>query len=344
LYLDQFFFSGTFKENDSRFQSVAEKIQDLAAKQLIVTPFSSVHEDETHIWRGYAGRSKDELMEFIKRSARGHEFEPTYSVENAQIVQAFSSFLDKRQPTLHIEEKDVLRENVHCWDDYMWIDVGRYIQDIDEMRDRKDETTNTLVDQLEAWRNSSNTFEQNVDREFRDAAQIYLDTFLTYMQRLAAGDFMATLDSPISSEIVQSLLHYLSDDVASEEKIKTIVQFFKSDHFRNVASLRVFGEMFAVFIEQVKGGAFANKEKARPRLAGFMNDLRHISTYGPYVDAFVMDQYMANLVRDGRVSLRAEFGTKIYSLNNLDDLLSWLDGLENQMNDEHTKALAIAYG
>ena len=50
LYLDQFFFSGAFRGGDARFVTAANRIKDLTAKQLLVVPFSSIHEDETHQW------------------------------------------------------------------------------------------------------------------------------------------------------------------------------------------------------------------------------------------------------------------------------------------------------
>jgi hypothetical protein len=82
LYLDQFFFSHAFKKKDSRFVKAAQWIQRLSALQLLVAPFSSVHEEETHQWRGYDGKKKEDLMEFIKKTSCGHEFKPAYSVND----------------------------------------------------------------------------------------------------------------------------------------------------------------------------------------------------------------------------------------------------------------------
>lgn len=93
LYLDQFFFSSAFKEGDPRFIKAAQRIREISALQLLAVPFSSIHEDETHQWRGYDGKNKEDLMEFIKATSRGHKFEPSYDVEQTQIVRAFQAHL-----------------------------------------------------------------------------------------------------------------------------------------------------------------------------------------------------------------------------------------------------------
>ena len=78
IYLDQFFFSSALRGEDSRFIAAAERIEKLCHFQLLVAPYSSVQEDETHQWRGHAGLTKEQLMDFIKAASRGAEFKKDY--------------------------------------------------------------------------------------------------------------------------------------------------------------------------------------------------------------------------------------------------------------------------
>jgi hypothetical protein len=78
-------------------------------------------------------------------------------------------------------------------------------------------------------------------------------------------------------------------------------------------------------------------------LNGFFYDVKHISTYAPYVDAFVMDQPMADLVSRPTVDLQGRFGTAVFSLHNWDAFLAWLDKLEADMSAEHSEGLRVAY-
>ena len=93
----------------------------------------------------------------------------------------------------------------------------------------------------------------------------------------------------------------------------------------------------------VKRGAYANRDAARKRLSGVLEDIKHISLYAPYCDAFVMDTPMADLVRQPSVGLAQRYGVQVFSLNNWDELIAWLDELEANMSDEHKAGVAAAY-
>lgn len=344
VYLDQFFFSSAFRAREQRFVEAAQRIRDLSSLQLLVVPFSSIHEDETHQWRGYDGKNKDDLMEFIKATSRGHEFEPAYDVERTQIIRAFQAFLAGRSPEFVLEERDTVEGSIHEWDDYFRIDVGRYIGDIELIRDLKRQSTEQLIGIFEDWRQSTNTFERDVELELRAAAKGYLDSYFAYAARVAGGDFNALFDSPIMSTIVQSMLYCFPEDTPPEERLKQVARFFVSEHFANVPYQWFSARMFASLKDMVKRGAYANRENALQRLSGFFQDVKHIATYAPYCDTFVMDQSMAALVSNPRVGLENKYPVKVFSLNNWDDFLSWLDGLKAGMSEEHKAGLSAAYG
>jgi hypothetical protein len=59
IYLDQFFFSHAYRGRDARFLEAADRIKRLTHRQLLVSPYSSVHEDETHQWRGHDSPGSD---------------------------------------------------------------------------------------------------------------------------------------------------------------------------------------------------------------------------------------------------------------------------------------------
>ncbi len=343
LYLDQFFFSNAFKDRDPRFVKAADRIRKISALQLLAVPFSSVHEDETHQWRGYDGKTKDDLMEFIKATSRGHEFVPAYDVERTQLVRAFQAFLKVKPPAFELRQTDAVEKDIHEWDDYFRIDVGRYIGDIELIRGLKRESVEALVDLFPQWRQSTSSFEQDIAVELRDAAKGYIESFAKYAARVARGDYAALFDSPIMSQVVQALLHCLSEEVPPVERLKRVAEFMRSEHFAEVPHQWLSVRAFATLKDMVKRGAYANREDAIRRLGGIFQDVKHVSTYGPYCDAFVMDQAMVALVGDPHINLPARYGVKVFSLNNWDEFLAWLDSLEEDMTPEHRAGLAAAY-
>jgi hypothetical protein len=84
-------------------------------------------------------------------------------------------------------------------------------------------------------------------------------------------------------------------------------------------------------------------EKAIKRPSGFYYDVKHVATYAPYCDAFIVDQPMAELLARPTVGLSERYGVKIFSLNNWNEMLTWLDQLEHGMSDAHKQALVQAY-
>ena len=129
MYLDQAFLSHAFRGKDARFIGAASRIEKLAALQLLVVPYSSVHEDETHQWE-----ECDELFKFIKATSRGHEFLPAYDVESIQLDKAFDAWLAGSPAKFVPDDRDAFRGNVHVWEGYYRIDVGRYTGDRDLIR------------------------------------------------------------------------------------------------------------------------------------------------------------------------------------------------------------------
>jgi hypothetical protein len=338
LYLDQCFFSGAFRKGDPRFTTIVNRIKEIAALQLVVVPYSSVHEDESHQWEHRA-----ELMKFIKATSRGQHFEPTYRVEQVQILRAFESWLKGQSTDYCIEERDVLGSNVHCWEGYFRVEAGRYLGNIELLREAKRSSVTSLLDLFDEWRKSTSSFEEDVVLELSAFGRNYLETYWTFVCRMAKGDYNALFDSPVVYQVVQNMLRFLPKELPPDQALHRCAEFFGSEIFSKTPYPSIEARSFAQLKDMVRGGAYKNRNKAASRLSGLFYDLKHIATYAPYCHGFVMDQPMAELVKHPRLALEATYGVKVFSLNNLDELLLWLDTLEASMTEEHKEGLDAAY-
>lgn len=343
IYLDQFFFSHAFRGRDERFMRAAARIKELTHLQLLVSPYSSVHEDETHQWRGHKDKTNDELMEFIKDTARGMKFAPAYQVERAQIVRAFNAYVSNAPFDDPQNRKEAIRGELDQWDNYFRIDVGTYTSDIELKRRLKNESVERLIALLDDWERSLETFEQYVAFELRESGKLYLQAFLEMARRVAEGDLLAITDSPIAATVVEHMLQVLPLTVQGGDRIERCIEFFRSPYFASVPSEWISAHLFATLREMVKRGAYSNRDKAKEKIGGIFGDISHISMYAPYCDAFVMDTPMAEIVRQPEVSLKDKYGVKVFSLRNWDELFTWLDDLEAGMSDEHKAAHAAVY-
>lgn len=344
IYLDQFFFSGAMRGNDRRFKEAAERVKRMCHLQLLVAPFSSVHEDEAHQWRGHDGMTGTQLMDFIKATSRGAEFKKAYDVEHSQVYKAWEAFLKGQPHKYLVENKDAIRGGtLDKWDNYFRIDVGGYTRNIELNRRLKSESVDELVKVLDKWQASPETFDEAVTLEIRDASKQYVGTYLTMLNQYAQGDFAAAIDSPMVATVVEQMMHWLPKDQPLPERIGRCIEFFQSPHFSEVPHEWLSSHMFATMKAMVKRGTFANREEARKRLNGVFEDIQHISLYAPYCDAIVIDKFMADLVCRPTVGIEQRYGVRVFSLSNWDALLTWLDRLETDMSEDQRRGVAAAY-
>ncbi len=344
LYLDQSFFSGAFRERDARFVRAAAKVREATHRQLLVAPYSSLHEDETHQWRGHDGRLPADLMDFIKRTSGGYEFEADYDIEREQILKAFQAFLSGGPAEYVLEEDDVLGENVHTWQNYIFVDVPGYFKDIEQIRELKADAVAQLVSLFDGWQTANTSFDDDVAAELSAAPKVYIEPYVDMLTEMAKGNVMAYMHAPIVTSVVESMRHCLPEGMALQEVLEVCARFFRSEHFAQIPYQYMSARMFAALKHQVKHGAYANREEAKRRLSGVYYDVKHISLYGPYSDAITADGPMADLVRQTTVGLEARYGTKVFSVGTFDALEAWCDELAVGMSDEHRRALVDAYG
>jgi hypothetical protein len=109
LYLDQNFLSAVQRGAERWTDEPMAKITELLDLQLLAIPYSFTHIAEADL----NGEYRDELVQFIQRTSRGHWFEPYLRVEETQIIKAFDAFLDKDPVAYQKEDRDALPPSVH---------------------------------------------------------------------------------------------------------------------------------------------------------------------------------------------------------------------------------------
>lgn len=338
VYLDQFVFSGAQREADARFEDALARIERASSLQLLVAPYSTVHELEAHQWR-----DGPRLMGFIRAVSRGHRFLSDHDVLVAQILDGLARFMNAAPADSVVNRADALSSDVHHWDGYFRIDMLRYFGDIDRIRSLKARSVDSLVGLFDDWRASQTNFEDDVAQEIAAMAEGYLSVYGQYLKRLMDGDLMAEVDSPAASSVVQLMLHQLGPARPVWERFEAVKRYFASDHFARLPRVQIAARIYAALKESVRLGAYPNRDRAPQRLSGIFQDVAHIATYAPYVDAIVVDRAMHDLVRKPAVALERDFGVRVFSLTNWQELLAWLDALEGAVSAEQRSALTLAY-
>jgi hypothetical protein len=345
LYLDQSFFSLAYKERRHDWVDDAMvRITELLDLQLLAIPYSSIHIEEADLYK-----HRDALVAFIQRFSRAHQFEPYYRVEETQILKAFQAFLADKPSQYVKEERDVISMKVHDWDGRYSVSVFTAESGFDRKRASKQRSVDALLDALDDWSNSSNTFEQDMELEFCDAAQIFVDEYAKRAARLNRGDLAALIDSPIVADVVEGLVIVVMDLKAD---LRSIGAFFASQHFREVPSQQLSARLYSAFKQRLRKKARgrmsgpevllpASIEKRKEKYSGQMFDVEHASIYAPYCDAFFADNAMAHLMNDGRVAVEKIYGCKVFSAGSREEFFRWLSDLKANKTPEYADGLSL---
>jgi len=340
IYLDQFFLSHAFRDKEQPFVDAANRIKDMAARQLIVCPYSSVHTDETHLWRH---EQQEELYKFIKQTARGYTYNQAYDIKQTQMHRAFDAFRAEKDIFQETEEKDAFRDNIHQWDDYFWIDIRPFLGDLEAMRQGKIAAIAGLVDLFPEWAKLTTSFEEDVNLEARGYGRSLLDQYLQMVVNVSSGNLMSHMEAPMDTMYVESLLHYDSSKMEVDQRLKRIGAFFSSPYFTNLPNVQISCGLFAVLRKMVKNGAYTNSVKARKKLSGLFYDSECISVFGPYSDGIFIDRAMKNWCEDPEAKLLEPYHTKVFSVASWDDFHEYLDQIEENYTEEVREAINWVY-
>jgi hypothetical protein len=311
----------------------------LAARQLLVCPYSSVHTDETHLWRH---EQKEDLYKFIKQTARGHSFSQSYEIKQNQMVASFDAFRSQASNNIMVDERDAFHENIHKWDDYFWINLRPILGDLEAMRQGKADAIKALIDLFPDWAKLTSSFQEDVAEEARGYGRSLMEQYLR-MVASVSEDVMNYMHSPIDATYVETLLHYDSNVMEIELRLQRISRFFSSEYFANIPNVKVSCELFAVLRKMVKNGAYTNPDNAKRKLAGLFYDLECISVFGPYCDAIFIDRAMKAWCDDPDAGGLNSYDTKTFSANDWDSFHAYLDTIKGHETTEISQSLELVY-
>lgn len=338
LYLDQFFLSHAFRKREARFVAASERIQELAHRQLLVCPWSPTHELETHLWRH---DQQADLWKFIKQTARGHSIRPPEAIKHAQTLRAYRAHSIGADPQTELQSADAFSRDLHTWDDYVWIGVGRFVDDAEEIRKSKANMAAGLVSLFDEWARSDQTFQQDLIDEARGYGRAFLELYLKNLAALRPGGTLDYFSAPPELAIVETLALNLGEEMPWNSKLKALAAFFASPHFLHTPYVYGSCAILATLRKHVRLGQFKNREKAVAALGGLSFDVEVVSVYAPYCDAVFLDRTMRRWVVDKDGNLPERYGFRAFSADTWDELDAFLDAVAASETDTHRSALEV---
>lgn len=343
IYLDQFVISNMAKaitpqiqkhKPDPFWQSLYNKISDLCHKQLIACPASEVHESESILF------PYPEILQNIYESISGDtKFLERSIFVNFEVSQFAEKWLKEDSDTpLKLERKYFINGAIDAWQKQFKISfaLDKTIRE-DEKR-YKENFHKSLKNVFDRYKNMKDfDFNECYKKETASFGESNFKQYIEFIRNYNPENFH---DFPESFTMVNSVRGlFLDNGIERKDIWNKLAQFFTSDKLDNIPSVEIEGLLWASLARQyAKGG-----RKKDPG-EGIVNDVDIISLYLPLCDAMFIDNECAELLRQKPACDRIGYDTKIFSLNNRDEFLNYLDQILKDAPEDVLKAVIGLYG
>ena len=344
LYIDQFFLSAAFRQNLRKFVEAAVRIRKLAMQQLLVCPWSSLHDTETHQW---PDAKQQALWEFVKKTAGGHKFAHAASIKSVQTAKGFEAFRKGDPVSNAIDARDAFHENVHEWDNYVWIDIRSRVDDADEVRQSKAAAAKALAGLFERWRSHPRSFAGDFREEWSGYADVIERDYVAWMTTCVAPQNVASVDAPLgtwNAQVFNTLMIEQDPRVAFNDRLGRVRRFLRSDFFSAIPYVDASCRVFASLRKAIRRGELRTFEKAERAMLGFGQDLEMVSVFAPYSDAVFLDRAMHRWITDKECDLPGRYGFRAFSVANWEEFHTFLDSVEQSRPEGHDRWLKAVYG
>ncbi len=349
LYLDQNAFSllfsvrsgGRLPQGHEDFaREVHQRLKRLVLLQQAILPHSDIHRGETVVFRQAAA-----LREAYEVIGGDVAFTDHHSVEQAQVWEYSRAFLENRDPQLNLDVDEVLEDERNEWLRDMHIGVQMdYSLFADEFRASRDKGHAGMLELVDKWASERPTFDSVLEVE-RDAfSSVRTNGLLAAVDAIiaAAGnpDPMAAFNAahnPILQEHDTLLRAFIQAGHSERDAGREVIWFWGWERNREMPHHRISSYLFAALARRVVGGQ-------RRLTRGFLNDVRAISTYAPYVDAMFVDRECAELLNEGRLRDELKYKARIFSFADTKAFIDYLEDVEQRATKEVRHYAETIYG
>jgi Zn ribbon nucleic-acid-binding protein len=361
LYLDQFVISNLIKLLDKShpshkrikaipfWESLFIKLEAASKSQAIVCPDSFYHKDES-----LAGNMDFRLMKNLyKYFSSGKTLYPSIMIARDQITQHFEEWLANKKVDFNFEPENIAFEkNLYTWSVGLRVSVGwrPYPGQIESLQKTNIFTEEQLKIIWKRWQSEVDVgFIERVREETLSLGKGLIDTLRRFTERrnfvmakIAAGqNYNLELDDflpPMSNEILEALVRIVrAKGVPGPQIPEIIVRYLNdADSLLEIPQIRISSVMLAGWAHKA---ALGKKDPPKSTV-----DVQFISSYLPYCDALFVDKESALVLKEfprntpSYLRLK-EFSAKIFSLNNKDEFLDYLDQLVAEIPSDQINIL-----
>ncbi|TFV38676.1 hypothetical protein E4K66_14940 [Bradyrhizobium frederickii] len=353
VYLDQFAISEIYKVKSGRrrqqsgaqvfWQEVTRQVDRSYLLQQVIFPGSNIHRDETIVspWASELALAHEMLSGDVS-------FENYEDVERSQVIEYAEAYLDGRAaPFISFDVDQILEGDRNDWLPDIHITAGMdYGAFADGIRRQRDETDANCSELWRRWIAQKPTFDQVFAHEFNDFSNAKKGALRFAAERAQAAlkvydtsEFLNRIAHPVMAEFNQLKQLFRDRGIADADLTSSVYRFWDWPENRSMPIHRISAYLFAALSRRLVSGG----QRKMPS-KGMMNDIRAISTYGPYVDAMFIDNGCASLLSEEPLRSEVKLKARIFSPTTGADFLQYLRDLDLQTPPEVRARAEEIYG
>jgi len=353
VYLDQFAISEIYKVKSGRrrqqsgaqafWEDVMAQVDRTYLLQQVIFPGSNIHRDETIVspWASELALAHEILSGDVS-------FENYEDVERSQVFEYAEAYLDDRvAPALSFEVDQILEGERNDWLPDIHItasmDYGAFA---DGIRRQRDETDASCSELWKRWIAQKPTFDQVFAHEFSDfsnakkgALRFAAEQAQAALKVYDTSEFLNRITHPVMEEFKQLKQLFKNHEIADADLVSSVYAFWEWPENKSMPVHRISAYLFAALSRRLVSGG----QRKLPS-KGMMNDIRAISTYGPYVDAMFIDNGCASLLSEEPLRSEVKLKARIFSPTTGAAFLQYLKDLDAQTPSEVRARAEEIYG
>ena len=342
IYLDQFVFSNIVKAKEPNAKEphwghLHARLVELAAKQLIVCPFSTIHRAESLLTAEWRDRLK-----LLYRTIGDVSFRSPEEIETAQLLTAIRSWLGlPRRSDWEESWQEPFESDPHRWTADMTVLASFQTdeQAVSRLRESKSVMQRNMLSFCDYWRQNPRTFDEDCAAEIEGYARSVMDAYRSLAGSAPVRPEDAAGLAPRRPSRPSARLRGCRSKARSGRPGRSRPGVLRFGRLQGLCrGIDVAARLWATIAQQARSPRVPRRPKA-----GDHYDVRVLSLHAPYCDAMIVDKEFRAIASAGNVDVPTRYGVRLFSGSTLDDFLDYLRDIEAQMTPEHREALVTVH-
>ena len=354
IYLDQFAISQMMKilnpqvkahtKVDKFWKALFERLDTLCKMQLIVCPDSSFHVDESLLSPYYRP-----LKRMYELFSHGVTFHNPNSIEMKQLYEHALNWANGNKDaksTLNINS--VIHGKINNWQGRFIITGNIHYPSnlVEDIRKTRKEISKNLLEIFKRWQSESGkSFEYWYEEEVSTLGRLILEKYNQYIMELRKDPSkrpLLAIDRLFRSKYVNMyetvVSAFIKAGIAEKDIESRSIKYLSSPCLKEIPFNKISSMLFAAVARKAAAGM------KKPPNIGLNYDIHILSTILPYCDAMLIDNECRSYLEENPLCDEIDYGTNIFSQNNKDELIEYLDEIKNHVSQEHLEKVVEVYG